>query len=166
MLKKSKVEFRTFLRNSARQPQRRLANPYSSLYIKHTHEDSVIICSVDPVRHTLDSAQPGGAHSTWHTPRTAHNPVAHFPSGAQWRTPRCAPTANGAQPGGAHHGWGTPRCADAPGGAHPGVRTPRAGHTPCVAQPPVTQPGQRTFRRGPRSRPSLTGGVSARTEPH
>ena len=119
-------EFWTFLRNSARQPQRRLANPYSSLYIKHTHEDSVIICSVAPVRHTLDSAQPGGAHSTWHTPRTAHNPVAHLPSGAQWRTPRCAPTANGAQPGGTHHGWGTPRRADTPGGTYALRRT-----TPC-----------------------------------
>ena len=106
--------------------------------------------------------------------------------------PRCADTPDGAQPGGAHHGRRTqraahttvcehpgrpqpgvrtPRAAHNPvahtlGGAQPGVRTPPAGYPPGVAQPCEVQPRERTFRRGPRSRPSLTGGVSARTEPH
>ena len=104
------------------------------VYRTYTHEDSVIICSVDPVRHTLDSAQ----HPGWHTPqcatpRTAHNPVAHAPGGAQpdgalpeRRTVAHNPVAHttgGAQPGGAHHGRCTRRCADTPGGTHARRRT-------------------------------------------
>ena len=106
------------------------------VYRTYTHEDSVITCSVDPVRHTLDSAQ----HPGWHTPqcatpRTAHNPVAHAPGGAQpdgalpeRRTVAHNPVAH--TTGGAQ-----------PGGAHLDVRTPPAGHTPGVAQPREAQPG-------------------------
>ena len=124
------------------------------VYRTYTHEDSVITCSVDPVRHTLDSAQ----HPGWHTPqcatpRTAHNPMAHFPSGAQWRTTRwCTPRA-------AHNPVAHTTGGAQPGGAHTGVRTPRAVHTPVRGHPRRdTRPASHNPVRHSRGS-ALSGGV-------